>query len=355
MPNRIERSTALPADLFSDDAVFELELGEIWHRDWVFATPADAVAEPGDHVPVQIGRHSVIVVRGNDHELRALANVCSHRGTPLITEPGSAFRFACPYHAWTYSDRGELLSVPYAHPEEVVTADHCLDSYTVAQWQGLVFVSINPDVEPLTDRLGVIDPYVRPLAIERLHHRVDAIASETWEANWKLVFANAVDTYSHFRNHAETIEPVSPTDGVYPLAGSARATVVGGEAYERADYLIVSIPPSFIAVVWPHALLWIALRPQTTSSTGVEVGIAGEQPGEAETAVELPGWDPAFLIEDRTMCEQIQRHARSPHRPGTLLQIERALADFHDYLTWRLLGDPPEEPTRYAAPGDRPE
>lgn len=355
MPNRIERNSALPLDLLVDEAVFDLEVRHIWHDDWVFAAPVDAVSEPGDHVVVQIGRQSVIVVRGADLAIHALANACSHRGTPLVTESGNTRRFTCPYHAWTYGDDGALLSVPYSSTDEVPRERHGLMSYRTAQWHGLVFVSLNDDVEPLEERLALIDPYVRPLALDRLHHDVAGHATEVWNANWKPIYSAAIDSYSNFQAHAETIEPVSPTDAAYYLAGSARSTVTGGESMQRADHVVIAIPPSFVAVAWPDTMLWRAVSPVDVERTSVRIGMASQTPPGDAVAVNLPGWDAAFIDEDRTLVELIQRNARTPFVPGPLLDIEAALGDFHDYLAWRLTGADPENPVIAAAPGDRPE
>ncbi len=355
MPNRIERGRALPVDLFGDDAVFEIEVAEIWHRDWVFATSVDAVADPGQFVPVTIGRQPVIVVRGDDYQLRAFANVCSHRGARLADCAGSASRFSCPYHAWTYDIEGTLVSVPYAQPNEVAHADHPLESYRVDTWHGLVFVSLEPSIEPLAERVAAIEPYVKPLGIDRLHHDVPGTTTELWHANWKLVYTNALDSYSHFRVHAETIEPFSPTDASYYLAGSAQATVTGGESAERADHLVISLPPSFVAVVYPDSMLWQSVRPVGVGSTAVMTGVAGQHATDAGTVVSIPGWDAGFIDEDREICEQLQQNVATRWRPGPLLEIERAIGDFHAYLAWRLADRAPDPPRFSARPGERPD
>lgn len=330
-----------------------MEIAEIWHRDWVFAAPADAVAQPGDFVTVQIGNQPVLLVRTEDYQLRALANICSHRGAPLAEGCGNTNRFACPYHGWTYDAHGQLVSVPYASVDEIDRPAHALESFRVEQWHGLIFVSLDDEVEPLASRVAAIDPYVKQLGVDRLVHEGDS-ASEIWRANWKVVYANGVDSYSHFQVHAETIEPVSPTDAAYYLAGSARATVTGGESAERADHLVIALPPSFVAVVYPDAMVWQAVRPDTVATTRVETGMAGET-RSGGTAVSLPGWDAAFLDEDRAICERVQANASSRWRPGPLLAIERAVGDFHEYLAWRLTGKEPALPTIAALPGERPD
>src|SRR3546814_20734938 len=56
---------------------------------------------------------SIIIVRSAGNQYRAFHNVCRHRGAPLILqEQGTAKRFTCPYHAWTYNGDGTLIAVP---------------------------------------------------------------------------------------------------------------------------------------------------------------------------------------------------------------------------------------------------
>ena len=53
------------------------------------------------------------MVRAEDGELRAFANVCRHRGSILVDEErGCPEISACKYHAWTYGLDGWLRSRP---------------------------------------------------------------------------------------------------------------------------------------------------------------------------------------------------------------------------------------------------
>jgi choline monooxygenase len=51
----------------------------------------------------------VIVVRGDDGELRAFSNVCRHHAARVAEGCGTTTQFVCPYHAWTYNLRGNLI------------------------------------------------------------------------------------------------------------------------------------------------------------------------------------------------------------------------------------------------------
>jgi len=51
------------------------------------------------------------VLRDDEGRVRAFHNICAHRGTLLCPQASGHVRsLVCPYHQWTYSLRGDLLS-----------------------------------------------------------------------------------------------------------------------------------------------------------------------------------------------------------------------------------------------------
>ena len=55
----------------------------------------------------------MLVVRGDDGELRAFQNVCRHRGNSLCEGSGSGrTEIRCPFHRWTWDLTGRLREVP---------------------------------------------------------------------------------------------------------------------------------------------------------------------------------------------------------------------------------------------------
>ena len=68
----------------------------------------------GDWRTLEYLGESVIVIRGDDGQVRAFANVCRHRGSRLVDgEAGCAKVLTCPYHAWSYARDGRLVGVPH--------------------------------------------------------------------------------------------------------------------------------------------------------------------------------------------------------------------------------------------------
>ncbi|MBO1346293.1 MAG: Rieske 2Fe-2S domain-containing protein [Hormoscilla sp. GUM202] len=57
--------------------------------------------------------NNLLIIYGEDKQLRAFHNLCRHRGTQLLRAVGKGKKFiTCPYHDWTYTLEGELSVVP---------------------------------------------------------------------------------------------------------------------------------------------------------------------------------------------------------------------------------------------------
>jgi nitrite reductase/ring-hydroxylating ferredoxin subunit len=70
--------------------------------------------EPGSFVTADAAGSPLLLVRQDDGSVRALANVCRHRGARVETEPaGRRKMFACPYHRWCYTRTGAIRSIPF--------------------------------------------------------------------------------------------------------------------------------------------------------------------------------------------------------------------------------------------------
>ena len=359
VPFPFDPAYALPNAAWRDPDLLAAEMARIWHGDWVFVTTEDALSTRGDQLPVVIGRQPVLLVRKQDGELAALSNLCAHRGTLLVERPTNARRIQCPYHGWTYTDAGELHAVPFAPSDAVDKAAHGLPGYRIESWHGLVFVSLEPDVEPLAERFAVVEPHLAARGIDRLRHRADQQAIQEWACNWKLAIINAMESYHLFKVHPTTLEPYAPTRGAYYIAGSARATVTGGTVKGDEDYLLVSLPPGFVGVFSGGSFDWLSVYPVGVARCTVRLGSASA-PGphgslgrlarsisESISAAAYPVKD--FLPEDKAICERVQRGASGDFAPGPLVPMERVVADFGHYLNWRL-NDVEPPPPAYAEP-----
>lgn len=320
-------------------------MDRIWRGDWVFVTTEDTVSKPGDQLPVIIGEQPVLLLRNQSGELAALSNLCAHRGTLLVEEPTNGKRIQCPYHAWTYDDLGQLIGCPFSTANTLDRDSHFLPNYRVESWHGLVFVSLNLDVEPLSARFAAIEPYVAEWDLEGLNRGSGPESTEVWECNWKIAITNAMESYHLFKVHPKTLEPISPSKGAYYIVGSARATATGGAVTGGSDYLLISLPPGFVGIFTDGSFFWLAVYPVDTQRCAIQSGgtyTVGQNSGAFRGL-----WDwlgsltgsfslPDFLSEDKEICERVQRGIAGDFQPGQLLPIERVVMDFGHYLNWRI-------------------
>ncbi len=323
---------ALPAVSYRDPAWLTVEMDRIWHEDWVFVTTEDALPNPGDQLPVVIGRQPVLLLRNQSGELTALSNLCAHRGTLLVEEPTNGKRIQCPYHAWTYDDSGKLIGCPFETPGSIDRDSHGLPVYRVESWHGLVFVSLNTEIETLKRRCSAVEPFVAEQGLGTLHQGSAREVNEVWECNWKIAATNSMESYHLFKVHRSTLELVTPSRSAYYIAGSARASATGYAVKGGSDYLLISLPPAFVGVFTEENFFWLAVHPIDTHRCTFRSGSTYESEQISGAFKQLT----AFVSEDKEICERVQRGMEGDFRPGQLLPIERVVMDFGHYLNWRI-------------------
>lgn len=67
---------------------------------------------PGAYCTKTVMGRSILLTRISGGSVKAFENVCLHRQSQVVSGCGTAKRFSCPYHAWTYDNTGRLVGVP---------------------------------------------------------------------------------------------------------------------------------------------------------------------------------------------------------------------------------------------------
>ena len=191
---------ALDQGFYLRDDVFARDIDLLLNR-WTCVGHVSEVAEAGDWITGELGVESAIIVRGEDGVLRALANVCRHRGSRICVEArGSAAVLVCPYHAWSYHLDGRLRAAREM-PVGFDPAAHGLRALPLEVIGGLIFVSFGDDppdlsvAEPALAAFG--ERYAWPTA--KIAHR----AMYSVAANWKLAMENYHECYHCAPAHPE--------------------------------------------------------------------------------------------------------------------------------------------------------
>src|SRR5712692_6598038 len=168
----LAEASTIPSAWYTDERVFALEQQTVFSRSWQVAGRVDQLREPGDYVTTEIAGEPLVIVRGNDGELRGFFNVCRHHAAAVMTESeGHASQMRCPYHGWTYSLNGELKGTPdFADVCNFNRAASGLVPVKIAVWENWVFAKLDCEGPTLDEFLGAdLVGQVKRLGLGNLH------------------------------------------------------------------------------------------------------------------------------------------------------------------------------------------
>ncbi|KEP70553.1 Rieske (2Fe-2S) protein [Thioclava dalianensis] len=246
---------SLDQAFYCDPDIFQTDLEMIWYRSWLFAIPSCEIPKAGDYVTHELGTYAVVIVRGNDGQIRAFHNSCRHRGSVLCrSRKGRNPKLVCPYHQWTYELDGQLLWARDMGPD-FDPKQHGLKPVHCRNVSGMVYICLAdtaPDIEPFAAEAA---RYLAPHDLE--NSKVAYESSIIEQGNWKLVWENNRECYHCAGNHPSLCRtfPEDPraigNDESGEMSGLldqhvARCEAVGApSAYkiaERGDWRFVRTP-----------------------------------------------------------------------------------------------------------------
>ena len=280
------------ARVYTDPAVFDLEMERLFGRAWIFVGHTSQIPETGDYVMSRVGRHPVIVTRDEAGAVTVLHNRCPHRGNPVcLQQQGHVRFFQCGYHDWTFHTDGSLRSVPltdgYADWEQRRQSWRLEPVARVADYRGFVFANLSAEGPDLLDFLGYMTSSLDDL-VDRAPGGAVTVAGGGFRVlshgNWKLQVENLNDLMHAGATHRSAVQAADSVTA--PMAAHAVGThrVEGlranGAPLRRMDELGVSAFPrghSFIGGL-PRApragAVMDAYRASLEASRGVEKAAA---------------------------------------------------------------------------------
>ena len=165
--------------------------------------------KPGAYCTKTVMGRSVLLTRTSEGQVKAFENVCLHRQAQVASGCGSAKRFTCPYHGWTYDNAGHLVALPgrEGFPEVTVKSDG-LTELPAAEFAGFLWVALDPGVKlDVAAHLGPLAGELDTWGIGRWSPLGEKVLESA--INWKL----AIDTFSenyHFATvHQQTFATIA--------------------------------------------------------------------------------------------------------------------------------------------------
>jgi phenylpropionate dioxygenase-like ring-hydroxylating dioxygenase large terminal subunit len=365
----LPEATTLPARCYTDPSFLEREVERIFLNSWCFVARLDEVARVGDFMAINTIAGPLLILRDADGCVRSFVNACRHRGCKLLEGRGQARAVVCPYHGWTYSLRGELLSA--RHMEQ--TANFQRERYGLTEvrtetWDGFIFINYDGTGPSLRDHLGNMPEQFasHDCANMTCVRRIDFDV----RCNWKLILENALEDYHTRSVHRASIGTqtairerttgqwdslfVEGNAPVGTLPGESSPFPVIGALRGRARYA------SYFTIVYPNTqfcftqdcMWWLSVTPVTAATSRLETGYCFPQQTVARNdfAEVLERYLRRWRLtaeEDIKICEMQQLGLEARFRvPGPLSWKEDLVKDFDRWVIDRVVPsqDAPAQP-----------
>ncbi|MFA7555623.1 MAG: SRPBCC family protein [Spongiibacteraceae bacterium] len=352
----------VPVNNYFDDDRFQEEMNTIFKRLPLMLALTIEMPEVNDYKAMDVAGVPVLITRDRNGVAQAYINVCKHRGMLLAPEGhGNRSRFSCPYHAWTYSNEGNLVGIAEAKTFGEVDKN-CLrlTKLPTQEVAGMIFVILTPDlpIDVPTFLGGMLDDLAE-LKLETWYYH----KSRTMEgANWKISYDGYLEGYHFQAAHTNTVATRTPSNRAhftpfgphvriaFPQHSIDRLRDIPREEWgfqENNGY-------DFIRVLFPNLSFFKApdmcqlgqLFPGKTSRSNTTV-MTYLMPKKPETEEALKAFDEmcdffynVVLEEDYELGYKVQRGLES----GTMEHItfgrnERANQYFHKWLDYYMQGD----------------
>jgi salicylate 5-hydroxylase large subunit len=215
-----EGNTRIPYQIYSDPAIFELEMQRIFRgRSWAYVGLEIEIPNVGDYKVTRIGDKSVVITRDENGEIRGFVNRCAHRGVKLCRhEFGNTRFFVCPYHQWSYDATGSLRGVPFINgvkqlggmPDDFDRTDYALPRLAIWTRNGVIFASFDHDMPTLAAYLGEVNTQYFDRVFDGRQLKLLGYSRQLIPGNWKLMFENIKDPY-----HASLLHVFLVTFGLF--------------------------------------------------------------------------------------------------------------------------------------------
>lgn len=208
-----DHTFSLPQPFYNDERLFQLDMQEIFHKEWLIAGMTCEIPAKGNYLTLQVGDNPVIVLRGAEGQVHAFHNVCRHRGSRLcVSDKGKVAKLVCPYHQWTYELDGRLLFAGTEMGADFDMKQYGLKPVHVKTAGGYIFISLAENPPAIDDFLSTLAYYMEPYDMENTKVAVQTTLREA--ANWKLVMENNRECYHCSGSHPELLNTLLEWDDV---------------------------------------------------------------------------------------------------------------------------------------------
>ena len=349
----------MPGAFYTSPELLELEREQLFRKKWICLGREEELPEPGDYRATELVGEPILLIRNAAGAIKALANVCRHRGMPLLDGSGTVKRITCSYHAWTYDLDGRLKRAAGVEDHHADFIRDCrLPEFPCETWHGFIFVNLDCAAESFlqSETVKAIEPMVEHMHIEDM--RIIFSDEQEWDANWKCLVENFLEGYHLSTVHRKTLHPFTPTHlsehfksgsdhfGFYswypqdaPSRGASHPDVTNDE---KRRSLMLGIAPCSVFGISGFKVTYNLIQPLSPTRLRTRIGMIGIPPrNEAEEIVAARGCKlfTDTFAEDEAQLVKLMRGLQSRSYQSSVLakaDYEGTLWDFYDYLARNL-------------------
>jgi phenylpropionate dioxygenase-like ring-hydroxylating dioxygenase large terminal subunit len=365
----------LPAPWYFEAEHHQRELTRIWFRNWIYVCRSSDIGAPRSFRTLGLGGQSLLLVRGEDGVARAFHNTCRHRGAALCRASSGqlpAAGIVCPYHAWRYNLRGELVHVSSSRPGDGFDVrDYPLYGLPVTEWNGFVFAALTPNPPSFAGSfdlpLNRLDDW--QLGELVVGHRLQKTLACNWKVFWENYneclhcpgvhprLAQLVPIYGRallerrddprWQDHASDDDPKY---GGGLRAGAESWTMDGkpvgvpfpnisDEDRKAGHIYLTQVPSVFIVAHTDYVRLvrLLPLGPELTEMSIEFLFLPETLKDPQRDIMKAVQFTDIVMSEDAQVCEINQRGLHAlPHRAGVLMPEEYVIRQFHDWVRSEL-------------------
>lgn len=332
------------------------ESERVFARTWNFVGFTFDLANCNDYITVEVAGKP-IVVQNFGGKLEAFLNVCSHRFCEIRCDQKGNGSLRCPYHGWTYDSEGIPVGIPsrprFDGMTEEVIASLALRKYRVEACGSLVFVNLDSHALSLRQFLG--EAWER---IENISSGFGELIDRNeldMECNWKIAIENTLESYHVTFIHSKTFKMLgaSGTDfqfeGMHSVWNASVSDTVERQMTRIEDifrsrpfkvkgYLHQLVFPSLtIATTYGNSFALQQIVPKGATRTSFTSHVfASKFQGDSEARENarvmindsIVQFNRAVFLEDKAICEAVQRGVRNGIGTGQLSDEELRVANF---------------------------
>jgi len=212
---------------------------------------ASELPKPGTYCTKIVMGRSVLMTRVADGTVRAFDNVCLHRQSQVVSGCGSARRFACPYHAWTYDLDGKLVGVPGKEGfPQTYSGSARLAELPAAECAGFLWLALDPQASlDVPAHLGPLADELESWGIGGWSPLGEKVLDSP--INWKLAIDTFAENYHFATVHKNTFATIARSNCavfdafgphhrlVFPLNGICELEGVPEEQWDPLQNMVV--------------------------------------------------------------------------------------------------------------------